>query len=113
MQSANICTTLMQYTGKIIFILAIALPACVLLFFLLKLALYSRRIKMPVDGGSMIGIIGQAKTDIAESGMVMVRGELWHATAHTQIPSGRRVRVIGFKQLALEVEPVENDFKQG
>ncbi len=88
--------------------LAVALPLLVTLFFILKLARYSRRIKMNVEG-AMLGLVGRAESAINGDGMVFVRGELWHAHARAHIPSGARVRITGFKQLALEVEAVEDE----
>ena len=87
--------------------LAILVPLLIALLFVLKLALYSRRIKRNVTAGTMLGLVGRAESDIADEGLVFVRGELWPAHARTSIPSGARVRVTGFKQLALEVETLE------
>ncbi len=90
-----------------IYILAIALPLLIAFVFILKLALYSRRLKMNVETTTMVGLIGRAESDIANQGMVFVRGELWHAQARARIPRGAGVRVTGFKHLALEVEALQ------
>lgn len=94
---------------KVIAFLAIAIPLLLTLGFILKLAWYSRRIKMKVEAGTMLGLVGRAESEIANQGMVFVRGELWHAHARAQIPCGASVRVIGYSDLALEVETLEDE----
>jgi membrane-bound ClpP family serine protease len=91
----------------VIALLAIILPFLIALIFILKLALYSRRLKMKVETTTMVGLIGRAESDIANQGMVFVRGELWHAQARAHIPRGAGVRVTGCKHLALEVEALQ------
>jgi membrane-bound ClpP family serine protease len=83
---------------------AVAFPALVMLFFLMKLVIHSRRIKMSPDTGNLIGMTGRAESDIADEGLVFVRGELWPARSELKIKRGKRVRVIGCSSLKLEVE---------
>lgn len=85
-------------------LLAVAFPASVILFFLLKLASHSRRIKKHPGAAGLIGLRGRAESEIAAEGLVFVRGELWKARSTASIPRGAKVRVIGFHELALEVE---------
>jgi membrane-bound ClpP family serine protease len=99
-----------QHAEKIIAILAffaIAIPILIGLGFTLKLALYSRRLKQKVEARTMVGLVGRAESEIVNEGMVFVRGELWPAHACAHIPRGARVRVTGFKYLALEVEALK------
>lgn len=84
--------------------LAVVVPLLITLIFIGKLALYSRRLKMNIEASTMIGMIGKAESEITDQGVVFVRGELWPAYAQVYIPSGTKVRVTGFKRLALEVE---------
>jgi membrane-bound ClpP family serine protease len=86
--------------------LAIALPLVVIIFFALKLVIHSHRIKKTVAAGSMIGTQGRAESEISTTGLVFVRGELWHACSPTKIAASTTVRVIGFSRLALVVEAV-------
>lgn len=86
---------------------AIILPALVMLFFVVKLAHHSRRIKQRAASESMIGMTGRAASALSQAtaqGVVLVRGELWHALSTSPIAEGAPVRVIGFSQLALVVE---------
>lgn len=85
-------------------ILAIAFPALVLLFFLIKLIIHSRRIKMKPSADNLIGMIGRAESDIGSEGLIFVRGELWTARSVVNIQRGTSIRVTGFCELALEVE---------
>lgn len=86
--------------------LAILFPALVMLFFLLKLVSHSRRIKMNPSAAGLIGLTGRAESEIAGEGLVFVRGELWKAYSKIKIPQGTNIRVVGFYELALEVETV-------
>lgn len=52
----------------------------------------------------VIGLQGKALTDIKREGRVLVRGEYWWARAHSHIPAGENVRVIGIDGMWLEVE---------
>jgi membrane-bound serine protease (ClpP class) len=90
---------------SIIWLLAIALPASVMLFFLLKLVRHSRHIKRHPSADGLIGQTGRAESQIAADGLIFVRGELWQACSAATIEAGAKVRVIGFRGLALEVEP--------
>jgi membrane-bound serine protease (ClpP class) len=85
-------------------LLAVAFPALALLFFLLQLVRYSRHIKRHPSAAGLIGLTGRAESEIAAEGLVFVRGELWQARSTKAIQRGAKVRVIGFQELALEVE---------
>ncbi len=56
---------------------------------------------------SLIGKLGQARTEIGQDGSVLVGSELWSAHSKQIIPDGARVRVIGREGFNLEVEPVD------
>ncbi len=58
------------------------------------------------DLRSLIGAIGEAKTDIQDEGSVQVGGELWSARSDRLIIHGERVRVIAREGFLLTVEPV-------
>jgi len=61
------------------------------------------------DLQSLIGSIGEAKTDIHEQGSLQVAGELWSATSAASIPAGSRARIIGREGLILQVEIVSEE----
>ena len=88
--------------------LAIALPLLIVALFAGKIVLYSRRVKRGVEHQTMIGMTGRAESEISGTGLVFVRGELWHACADGRIAAGERVRVVGFSRLALIVEAAES-----
>ncbi len=57
---------------------------------------------------ALIGQLGEAKTDIHETGLVQVTGELWTAHSEKAIPAGATVRVIGREGFILLVEKVKS-----
>jgi membrane-bound serine protease (ClpP class) len=90
----------------------IAIGAAVVLtvlFFVSVMAAALRvRLRRPITGEeAIVGMIGEAKTDIAPEGSVMTKGTLWRArTMETAIPAGSRVRVMATEGLVLLVEPL-------
>ena len=46
------------------------------------------------DPDSVVGLIGEARTEIDSSGLVLLEGEIWRARSKTPIPAGSAVRVI-------------------
>lgn len=76
-------------------------------FFLFALYFVMRTQRTTAVSGieGMIGVEGQALTDIAPRGQVFVHGEYWQAVASEPIPAGSRIVVVGIRpQLVLEVE---------
>ena len=66
------------------------------------------RFSLPTVGrDSMIGEVGEARTDLDPDGVVVVRGAPWRARTHRGRPvaQGGPVRVVAVDQLVLEVEP--------
>lgn len=59
------------------------------------------------DLNALLGVFGEAKTDILQEGSVQVDGELWSAQSSQLIPRGSRVRVIGREGLILNVEQAQ------
>ena len=53
---------------------------------------------------SLIGMVGEARTEILNEGSVYVNGEDWSARSKTRIPAGAKVRVLSREGLVLEVE---------
>ncbi len=66
------------------------------------------RLRRPITGEeAMVGILGEAKTDIAPEGTVFSKGTLWRArTMETGIAAGSRVKVMATEGLVLLVEPL-------
>ncbi len=67
------------------------------------------RLRKPITGeAGIIGMVGEAKTDIAPEGTVMTKGALWRArTMETGIEAGSKVKIMASEGLVLLVEPLE------
>jgi membrane-bound serine protease (ClpP class) len=66
------------------------------------------RFSIPTVGrDSMIGEVGEARSDLKPDGVVTVRGAPWRARTNraTPISAGGAVRVVAVDRLMLEVEP--------
>jgi membrane-bound serine protease (ClpP class) len=66
----------------------------------------------PVFAGaeSLVGSVGEAREELAPEGLVFVAGALWKAVATpATIHAGSPVKVVGRKELQLEVVPGENE----
>jgi membrane-bound ClpP family serine protease len=59
------------------------------------------------DPNSMVGLIGQARTDVFETGLVKIEGEFWPARSHNPIPAGSMVRILRSDGTVLFVKKVE------
>lgn len=59
------------------------------------------------DLARLVGMLGEAKTEVSTEGSVQVDGELWSARSQAPIPAGSQVRVTGREGFILEVEAVE------
>jgi membrane-bound serine protease (ClpP class) len=68
------------------------------------------RRKRPTTGKeTLVGSIGQTRTDLAPDGMVFISGELWQAVSNNgSIPAGRPVKVVAAEGLTLRVEGMES-----
>lgn len=60
------------------------------------------------DLNSLIGQVGEAKTNIHTDGSVQVAGELWSARSEKSIPNGSPVRVVDREGFVLIVEKSTN-----
>ncbi|HEX2050826.1 MAG TPA: nodulation protein NfeD [Actinomycetota bacterium] len=86
--------------------------ALTLLFFVSVMTAALRvRLRRPVTGEeAMVGVVGEAKTDIAPEGTVVTKGTLWRArTMETAIAAGERVKVMATEGLVLLVEPLHDE----
>ncbi len=57
------------------------------------------------DPERLVGQVGQARTEISDTGSVQLASELWSARSASTIPSGSRVRVVRREGFTLVVEP--------
>ncbi|MFH1572576.1 MAG: NfeD family protein, partial [Acidobacteriota bacterium] len=83
---------------------AAALPFAVIFLILLVALVKSLRQQVATGDAGMIGLTGQADSDVHGRGRVRVRGEYWTAQSREPIASGSSVRVVGIDNLTLQVE---------
>jgi len=86
----------------------IAAVVVTLIFFISVMTAALRvRLRQPITGNEgIVGMVGEAKTDIAPEGTVMTKGTLWRArTMETGIAAGSKVKVMASEGLVLLVEP--------
>ena len=76
-------------------------------FIATRKTLEARAVQPAHDLGSLIGAIGEAKTEIHSEGSVQVAGELWSAWSPSRISAGSPVRVVRREGFILEVEDAD------
>jgi membrane-bound serine protease (ClpP class) len=86
--------------------ISVALPFAVIFIILLVALLKSLRERVTTGEAGMVGLVGVSDNEIHGSGRVRIRGEYWAARSPIPIPPGREVRVVGIKDLILDVEEV-------
>jgi membrane-bound serine protease (ClpP class) len=92
---------------RLITALVASIPIAAITILLMTLALRARRNRVTTGIDGMIGEIGVTRTALSPDGKVFVHGELWNATASTEIASGSQVRVERVEGLRVWVVPVE------
>ncbi|MGD0859641.1 MAG: nodulation protein NfeD [Terracidiphilus sp.] len=76
-------------------------------FFLVRLAVRSRRMKARLGVDALLGSRAKAMEALTPEGHVVVEGEIWRAVASEPVPKGSSLRVVGHDQYLLRVAPVE------
>jgi membrane-bound serine protease (ClpP class) len=76
-------------------------------FFLVRLAVRSRRMKARLGVDALVGSRAKAMEPLTPEGHVVVEGEIWRAVASEPVPKGTLLRVVGHEQYLLHVAPVE------
>ncbi len=87
--------------------LAVSVPLGIITVFLMTIALRARRNKVVTGIEGLVGEIGTARTALAPSGKVFVHGELWDATATSEVGVGQSVVVEKVDGLQLQVAPAK------
>lgn len=86
--------------------LGVAIPFALIFIFLLRLVIRAQKNRVTTGEAGLIGMIGEARTEITpEGGKVFIHGEWWRAASRVLIPAGSRVRVLEAHNLDLIVEP--------
>jgi membrane-bound ClpP family serine protease len=70
-------------------------------------ALEAEKRKPVHDAAKLIGMLGEAKSEIENEGSVQVNGELWSARSENHIQTGARIRVINREGFVLVVEQID------
>lgn len=90
---------------------SVIIPAVILsaILFAITVTIAVRVHREKADTGKegMIGMHGEAKTDILKNGQVLVRGEYWNAWSDTPVAKGDRVTVVGIDGLRLKVNKAD------
>jgi membrane-bound serine protease (ClpP class) len=87
--------------------LAVSVPMGIITVFLMTIALRARRNKVVTGIEGLVGEIGTAQTPLAPSGKVFVHGEIWDATATSEVAVGQSVVIKKVDGLQLEVTPAK------
>jgi membrane-bound serine protease (ClpP class) len=78
--------------------------------FAMTAALRLRRRPSVMGSESLVGMVGEARTDLGPEGTVMARGTLWQArSSGDAIPAGSKVRIQETQGLTLVVGPDEEE----
>lgn len=80
--------------------------ATVFLWFVGRKIVDAMKARPTQDLSRLIGLLGEARSDIAMEGTVYVGGEEWSARCEKKIRSGAKVKVVKREGLVLLVEPV-------
>ncbi len=95
--------------------LGVTAPFALIVIFLMRLVLKSRKWKPAMGREQFVGAIAEVTGPLAKpadgemfEGMVRLNGALWRAVASQAIPQGARVRVTRFEGLTLHVVPAEH-----
>ncbi len=91
---------------RLVTALAVSIPLGLITVFLMSIALKARAHKVVTGVQGLVGEIGMTQTSLTPRGKVFVHGEIWDATAPSDIPAGERVIVRRVTDLQLEVEPL-------
>lgn len=83
-------------------------------FFIFALGMLLKSRNRPVVSGKeeLLGSIGEAMEDFAETGRVRVHSETWSARTHQALHKNDKVRIIGLDGLLLTVTPYQSEEKQ-
>lgn len=86
-------------------IAAVAVSTFVIMVFVLRMALQSRKAEVVSGAEGMVGSTAIATEDFTEQGHVRAWGEMWSATTDTPVQKGDRLRINSINGLKLTVTP--------
>jgi membrane-bound serine protease (ClpP class) len=83
------------------------LPAVLLMaawtIFLVRLVVIAQRRRATTGNAGMVGLRGEARTELAPGGWIVVSGEVWKAVANEVVEAGSPVTVESVEGLTLRV----------
>ncbi|HEX8619937.1 MAG TPA: nodulation protein NfeD [Thermoanaerobaculia bacterium] len=87
--------------------LVVSVPLGAIAVLLMTLVVRAHKHRVTTGTEAMVGEIGVARTTLQPDGKVFVHGELWNATAASEIAAGSKVRVRAVEGLRVIVEAEE------
>ncbi len=85
-------------------IIPVVAASAILFIVTVTVAIRAQRSKVDTGKEGLIGLTGEARTDIGERGQVFVRGEYWNARSDEAIKTGEKVSVVAVEGLKLKVK---------
>jgi membrane-bound serine protease (ClpP class) len=96
----------LRISWEVIVIVVVIIAAFII--FLLSMGIHAQFKKKFSGREGIVDKIGTARTDIGPSGgTIFVHGEYWNAISSKPIKKGSKVKIIGVKDMVLEVEALE------
>jgi membrane-bound serine protease (ClpP class) len=90
-------------------IIPIAIAVGLITTFLLRLVIIAHTKPVSTGAAGLLHEIGITRSKIDPEGKVFVHGEFWKAVSKEKLPKGVKVKIIGVKGLALEVEKLKKE----
>ncbi len=85
-------------------IIPVVLSSALLFIITLTVAVRAHRSQVDTGREGLIGLTGDARTDVAERGQVFVHGEYWNAWSDEPVAKGDRIEVLQVDGLRLKVK---------
>jgi membrane-bound serine protease (ClpP class) len=95
----------LKISGGVIFAVVFTTAAVVVFLVTLIVRAHSRKSVTGEEG--LVGLFGDAQTEISTEGKVYVHGEIWNARSSDPINKGTRVRVVSVDGMTVVVESVQ------
>ena len=84
--------------------IALGLGFGLITVFLVRLAIRAQKRKARIGANAMVGSRATAMEPLEPEGHVLVEGEIWRAVSANPVPKGASLRVVGSKEMVLQVE---------
>ena len=94
-------------------IISMAVFTLVVVTFLLSMVVRSHRAQVATGAEGLLHKHGVTRTQVGRRGKVFVHGEIWNASADSEIPAGTPVEIVSVDGLTLRVRPEPAQYLQG